>query len=835
MKRIRKYFLINSIIVLFLGIKSPVFGGESLSCVDSDGGLDFYRAGQTHETIASVVNFGSYHVDKCSPKILKGDYLIEYFCQSAKTYYQKYSCPLGCRDGACVNDDASIKPVPAGEVKEASLGMYMPMVPMYKVVPLPSESTSIQQGNSISKAVNCLLGDVCEDVNPFTLSGRLLDSHGRPLKQATVSFWWDDNSSQDFNAYKKISSSWTDNDGRYELKFGKPADEKLATGQGYLRVDLKDKNNTFVIIDWTRGMDSLGDSEKASARLKENYATWYMLGADGISSYIKLSAGDKLELNPDFTLKNKSNAFFVDNNAEANAHIYVNTKIVVDFYKNLGINFIEMPTLRLFSFANPESPFLQQIVQPDVKEPPYSTYLDKKTIADFRISDKENIKITGPLIVLIKSDSENASHDNSYQYRQNAEWHEFTHFINSQINSQLFSTFCLYGDYPIAIGKDIGISTPVVISHEGYYNACSVDSVKEGIAEFMGQVIYNQTFNKNYDSAYFFSDGSPAFNLETNWKIDEEISKIGTRRFDSAVEEEAVAGLLWDIYDPIGAIEKDYFQTDIKTIWQLLTEKIKFSSHNQFLSSLPLGFRVAFIVDRPVTYIPDLYLQFRNFFAHSFISTKEGQTDKGKLWDERVIDSRMFFDDEKSLRQNIFPYSSFDEKDKDIIGFPSPSGFFDPTGKPRVRFSFRIPTASLLTVQSPKEVLPYQATVKVDVASPHNYLSGTYKFLIDQEMENLYVSLPPEPEYHATYALILQKSNSPEEEIFKMTSAEKSEKEGPWKADISAEKGTAEKTIKNLWLYILIGALILAGIGAAVYFLIIKKNPPVLPSMPAGE
>jgi protocatechuate 3,4-dioxygenase beta subunit len=58
---------------------------------------------------------------------------------------------------------------------------------------------------------------------PLTLTGRVLDTHGRPLKSALLDFWHADNTgTYDNTGFKLRGKLYTDDDGRYTLRTIKP-------------------------------------------------------------------------------------------------------------------------------------------------------------------------------------------------------------------------------------------------------------------------------------------------------------------------------------------------------------------------------------------------------------------------------------------------------------------------------------------------------------------------------------------------------------------------------------------------------------------------------------
>lgn len=72
--------------------------GELLPCSDSDGGIDYHTKGK-------VTTDGFSQEDSCSD--LQPDSLYEWYCENSVFKFKSYTCPNGCKDGACL----SIEPV----------------------------------------------------------------------------------------------------------------------------------------------------------------------------------------------------------------------------------------------------------------------------------------------------------------------------------------------------------------------------------------------------------------------------------------------------------------------------------------------------------------------------------------------------------------------------------------------------------------------------------------------------------------------------------------------------------------------------------------------------
>ncbi|MBU4501628.1 MAG: hypothetical protein KKA79_03490 [Nanoarchaeota archaeon] len=95
------------VMALFLTI------GVSAECTDSDGGQNYEEKGTTIYTKND--NVISEVVDQC----LDETRLEEYFCDpDGKTTLERYDCPEGCMDGACIGEEAEVEEVVEEETTE---------------------------------------------------------------------------------------------------------------------------------------------------------------------------------------------------------------------------------------------------------------------------------------------------------------------------------------------------------------------------------------------------------------------------------------------------------------------------------------------------------------------------------------------------------------------------------------------------------------------------------------------------------------------------------------------------------------------------------------------
>lgn len=79
------------------GLARQVYPAYVVECAESDNGKDFYTPGEAHMTVNGVQEGQSLY-DICA-----ADTLIEMYCvKPSAMVSEKYKCPQGCRDGACV-------------------------------------------------------------------------------------------------------------------------------------------------------------------------------------------------------------------------------------------------------------------------------------------------------------------------------------------------------------------------------------------------------------------------------------------------------------------------------------------------------------------------------------------------------------------------------------------------------------------------------------------------------------------------------------------------------------------------------------------------------------
>jgi hypothetical protein len=138
---------------------------------------------------------------------------------------------------------------------------------------------------------------------------------------------------------------------------------------------------------------------------------------------------------------------------------------------------------------------------------------------------------TGSIVIA----SAHAKHDHPYR-PMNREWHEFGHHVQ----------YSMYGKWPE------GRSLPNTKNHDGYINPSTADSFMEGFAEWGSMVIAD---HYRYPSPHVYSSFG-------SWERDYKAWEWRGR-----AEELAVAGILWDLYDPKN---DDKIDLTLLQIWNIV-------------------------------------------------------------------------------------------------------------------------------------------------------------------------------------------------------------------------------------------------------------------------
>ena len=164
-----------------------------------------------------------------------------------------------------------------------------------------------------------------------------------------------------------------------------------------------------------------------------------------------------------------------------------------------------------------------------------------------------------------------SSNRNSTERPENREWHEFGHHVQADAFDNL-------------LPKDLAN-----VAHAGYVNASTTDSWAEGFAEFYSMLVNREVAQDGSLPQVYHWSGS-ATNLEAN--------VLSWRFRGTSWEEWAVAGLLWDLLDPVderdmtvltaaGAdglpiigMYRDHVQVDLPSLWADLTVQVAGNYHH---------------------------------------------------------------------------------------------------------------------------------------------------------------------------------------------------------------------------------------------------------------
>ncbi|MCD6477937.1 MAG: discoidin domain-containing protein [Candidatus Aenigmarchaeota archaeon] len=73
------------------------------ACTDSDGGKDYYTKGTVTDSVYG--EYTDYCQDSNGNPVYQSEMLTEYFCSLDRVTSEAYSCPNGCKDGACIKEE----------------------------------------------------------------------------------------------------------------------------------------------------------------------------------------------------------------------------------------------------------------------------------------------------------------------------------------------------------------------------------------------------------------------------------------------------------------------------------------------------------------------------------------------------------------------------------------------------------------------------------------------------------------------------------------------------------------------------------------------------------
>lgn len=599
----------------------------------------------------------------------------------------------------------------------------------------------------------------------LTVHGTVYAAPGdRPLKNVHVAFMWSYADSSDYTTYATLKDGYTDNDGKYSFDAYKPN-----FGKGYLKVELKDGDSIFFVTDMKRDINpsditSITDGAVNFVNTWNPKPSWYPFGTKGLNSFVVLGNSTyDLQLDGFFSLDKQGSTDKMEMHAPHNANIYINTKMAAEIYDSMG------------TLSNKKSAI------------PIVSFLDHKS-SYFRGDPRPHI--------MIKRNDSIAAVTDRYVYRQNVEWHEFTHYLEY-----------LAG---IPSGKR---SCSNSLNHGGYLNGCSDDSVGEGLAEFMGQVIFNEKIllpeGKPKSPIYFGSDRGGSFgSLDWIYPV-------------TADEEFAFAGILWKLYNPRNATLKDDFEMPYRDIWNLLAAKYPQPVYyGNGTYTFPMWPQTLDNVTEGATSFGDLMTKLRS-------TTNAGTTEKVKTSERPVT----YFTDLYYLLR-FQPGNS--AKDANALFVPrrvfldcsAPAyagtklhtdnlipGIADPHCHLRRDYPFS--HGSIVTITSLKESLPYIVTVHVKFDAPYEYMNVDFGLNITDEVQDVYVGLPTS-DYNATYYITGSKAGGAEKPVFNITSQEYEKNRGPFSAQAPVLQAGAQAPVLQAGEQNYTGLIVLVAVAIAV-------------------
>ena len=133
--------LILLILFFYVGLGDKITGKiiqtKKATCMESDKGIDYFNKGSSYFSDKSA-----NHTDYCEGDIT----LVEGYCEkyNGEEYIslERYKCPEGCEDGACINinipekEDEAIQPpeknVPIGTLGESKGGFFSGIINFFK-------------------------------------------------------------------------------------------------------------------------------------------------------------------------------------------------------------------------------------------------------------------------------------------------------------------------------------------------------------------------------------------------------------------------------------------------------------------------------------------------------------------------------------------------------------------------------------------------------------------------------------------------------------------------------------------------------------------------------
>ena len=145
----------------------------------------------------------------------------------------------------------------------------------------------------------------------------------------------------------------------------------------------------------------------------------------------------------------------------------------------------------------------------------------------------------------------------------NREWHEFGHHVMADSS----------------IGGANHLPTLLGTNHGGYDNPNSADAWIEGFAEFFSCVVADTIENDPHPELYNQGRGrtsGSSWSIERNYFVDHYPHRPSSPPFTNrrGNEEQAVASILWDLYDGLRLFDRDAVDLTIDQIWDVLNHNL---------------------------------------------------------------------------------------------------------------------------------------------------------------------------------------------------------------------------------------------------------------------
>jgi hypothetical protein len=400
---------------------------------------------------------------------------------------------------------------------------------------------------------------------PGVISGVVEDGHGHRLPKVTVMQMWDFN---DGRGPFRIASTHTDNQGLYQITSSQITVPMPPGTRGFLVVELSDEDRIIEIRDESVSLASIVSCEFGDVPRTEAAMEWFEIQTDA-----DLNRNLIFPATASLALPLPNGLQYQPGHSDDNAITYYYAYLAVMFYRDeLGVTFG-------FRGDCVHTPLLIRTWSPD----------DTAYHNDTPLWSRDDY-------ISIKTD------DSSFDDRdapKNREWHEFSHYIMTEVYNDARVMECSaeenddlngngniepneYSDVNqnLAFDNDGNhgpVTGPHVAANNDYFNnLATTDSIVEGFAEFMGCVIADWAQKNNW---HYRNDNEPPhhYPVSNSYRIEEE------RNTDSKQEEICVASILWDFYDDFNAAEKDQIQVPIQTLWSIIKSKYEFPKYYELV------------------------------------------------------------------------------------------------------------------------------------------------------------------------------------------------------------------------------------------------------------